>query len=212
MHTYDYPRPALTADVVALRFRANALECLLIERARPPFEGSWALPGGFVDAGEAPRAAAARELLEETAVPLSADELIEVGSFGDPGRDPRGWVVSVAWAALLPSATEAAAGDDARAARWWPVAALPPLAFDHAAIITRAVERLRELTQSSTAPLALLPTPFRHRHARFLYSQLWGEQLAPRPLKAWLRRVEALERVAPALYARRPAARRPWER
>jgi 8-oxo-dGTP diphosphatase len=212
MHTYDYPRPALTADVVALRFHANTLECLLIERARPPFEGSWALPGGFVDAGESPRAAAARELVEETAVALSAEELIEVGAFGDPGRDPRGWVVSVAWAALLPCDAAASAGDDARVARWWPLAALPPLAFDHATIISRAIERLRALTEGSTAPLALLPVPFRHRHARYLYSQIWGEELPPRALKAWLRRVEALERVAPSLYTRRPTARHPWER
>jgi len=212
MHTYDYPRPALTADVVALRFRANALECLLIERARPPFEGSWALPGGFVDAGEAPRAAAARELREETAVAVDAEALIELGAFGDPGRDPRGWVVSVGWAALLPSDAAAAAGDDARAARWWPLAALPALAFDHARVIARAAERLRELTQTSSLPLALLPAPFRHRHARYLYSQLWGEPLEPRALKAWLRRVEALERVSPALYARRPQICRPWER
>jgi 8-oxo-dGTP diphosphatase len=224
MHSYDYPRPALTADVIALTFHQGTLKILMIERAHAPFEGHWALPGGFVDEGESPHEAAARELLEETGVRLKPEVLIELGCFGAPGRDPRGWVVSVATLALLPpsppSATgerplpSAAAGDDARTTRWLSLSELKelPLAFDHAHLIERALERLCELTQTSTLPLSLLPTPFRHRHARHLYSQLWEQTISPRELKAWLRRVDALERVGNAQYQAKASIKRPWQR
>ena len=139
---YDYPRPALTADVVLLRETGDGHELLLIRRGQGPFEGAWALPGGFVDEGETPEAAARRELLEETAVDTDVS-LIQVGAFGDPGRDPRGWVVSIAYAAV--GAWEravATAGDDAAGVAWWPIATLPELAFDHAEIIEVSLERL----------------------------------------------------------------------
>ena len=224
MHSYDYPRPALTADVVALTWHQGELKVLMIERAHEPFKGRWALPGGFVDAGEGPLEAAARELLEETGVELTPERLQELGCFGAPQRDPRGWVVSVATLALLPplppSPTgerplpRATAGDDARRTQWLTLRQLHAheLAFDHHELIERAVERLRELTQLSAAPLALLPTPFRHREARHLYSTIWGEPIPPRQLKAWLRRVEALERVGVGRYEARFSLRKPWQR
>ncbi|WP_411152653.1 NUDIX domain-containing protein [Streptomyces sp. A30] len=123
-----------TADVVLLA----AGHVLLIERGWDPFKGRWALPGGHVDAGEASLAASVRELQEETGITVPADNLRQVGAFDAPGRDPRGRYVSVAYTATLPTPVTPTAGDDATAARWWPLTALPDLAFDHADILARA--------------------------------------------------------------------------
>ncbi|MEV5605756.1 NUDIX hydrolase [Streptomyces sp. NPDC052299] len=124
-----------TADVVAL---TPSGDVLLIERDWPPYEGTWALPGGHVDPGETSRAAAARELEEETGLLMAADDLRQIGVWDSPGRDPRGRYVTVAYAAIVPD-TPVAAQDDARDARWWPLNNLPEqLAFDHADIL-RAV-------------------------------------------------------------------------
>jgi|GEM_PF-1429511 len=121
-----------TADVVAVTGDGRLL---LIERGWDPFAGQWALPGGHVDPGEDSRHAASRELEEETGVRVPADELVQIGVWDEPGRDPRGRYVTVAYLAVVPDDTEIAAGDDASAARWWPSADLPPLAFDHADIV-----------------------------------------------------------------------------
>ncbi|MEU8544735.1 NUDIX hydrolase [Streptomyces sp. NPDC048717] len=126
-----------TADVVLLA----AGHVLLIERGWDPFKGSWALPGGHVDRGETSLAAGSRELEEETGISVPAADLRQVGVFDAPGRDPRGRYVSVAYTATLPELVEPTAGDDATAARWWPLAALPDLAFDHALIVAEAVKR-----------------------------------------------------------------------
>ncbi|GGZ18350.1 NUDIX domain-containing protein [Streptomyces nitrosporeus] len=120
-----------TADVVLLA----AGHVLLIQRRWDPHAGSWALPGGHVDAGEASLQAAVRELKEETGLPVAADALRQVGAFDAPGRDPRGRYVTVAYTATLPELTAPTAKDDAADARWWPLTALPDLAFDHAAIL-----------------------------------------------------------------------------
>lgn len=125
-----------TADVVALTPDGNVL---LIERDRPPYEGSWALPGGHIAQGESSREAAVRELAEETGVCVDTDDLREVGTWDQPGRDPRGRYSTDAYLAAVPAGTLIAAGDDARTARWWPLDNLPErLAFDHADIL-RAV-------------------------------------------------------------------------
>lgn len=125
----------LTADVVLIA----ADHILLIERGWDPYEGYWALPGGHVEIGESSLAAAARELEEETGIPVSLANLRQIGAFDTPGRDPRGRYVTVAYAATLPGLVEPAAGDDATAARWWPLASLPRLAFDHAEILAAAL-------------------------------------------------------------------------
>ena len=139
-HTYEYPRPSLTVDVVIVTREAKP-RVLLIRRKKPPFAGAWALPGGFVDADEPLAAAANRELKEETGV--TDVDLEQLATFGDPGRDPRGWTVSVVFLARVPSDTKATAADDAAAVRWHRLDKLPKkLAFDHAAILERAKARL----------------------------------------------------------------------
>ncbi len=139
-YTYDYPRPALTVDIVLFRSGASAPEVLLIQRGHPPYAECWALPGGFVDQDEPLEGAAHRELQEETA--LEDVTLHQLAAFGEPGRDPRGWTVSIAyWGWVTPEAvTSARAGDDAAQIAWWPLNALPPLAFDHANILRAAMD------------------------------------------------------------------------
>lgn len=148
MPTYDYPRPMLTADVVVLAAPTPAPDwagerrrVLLIQRANPPFQGDWALPGGFVDEGEQAREAAPRELAEETGLSIGDDELRLLGVYDTPGRDPRGWTVSAVYVTCVAEELPVAGGDDASDARWWPVDELPELAFDHRQIIADALRR-----------------------------------------------------------------------
>lgn len=141
-YCYEYPRPMVTADCVVVRTRAGAREVLLIRRGKAPMKGRWALPGGFVEETESLEKAALRELREETGL-KGARLLAQVGAYGDPGRDPRGRVITVAFLVKVPADAEARAGDDAKAARWFPLARLPKaLAFDHARILRDALRRL----------------------------------------------------------------------
>ena len=128
--------PALTVDVVALA-GTPPRGVLLIQRANDPFAGTWALPGGFVEAGERVRAAASRELREETGVEADALELL--GVYDTPGRDPRGPTVSIVYVLRSAGELDVVGGDDAGDARWFALDALPPLAFDHAIVIPDAV-------------------------------------------------------------------------
>jgi 8-oxo-dGTP diphosphatase len=130
--------PALTVDVVALAGDAPR-SVLLIQRRHDPFAGLWALPGGFVDAGERVARAAARELAEETAIEADASQLELLGVYDTPGRDPRGPTVSVVYLLRTEAELEARGGDDARAARWFALDALPALAFDHPLVIADAL-------------------------------------------------------------------------
>ncbi|MFB6807094.1 NUDIX domain-containing protein [Streptomyces sp. NPDC056387] len=114
---------------------------MLIERGWDPHAGCWALPGGHVDAGETSLHAAVRELEEEAGITIPAADLRQVGAFDAVGRDARGRYVSVAYTVTLPALVEPAAGDDATAARWWPLTELPDLAFDHAEIVAAAANR-----------------------------------------------------------------------
>lgn len=126
-----------TADTVPTDRRRRHV--LLIKRGWDPYVGCWALPGGHVDIGETSRAAAARELVEETGVRVTAADLRQIGTWDQPGRDPRGRYVTVAYHAIVPEGTPIAAGDDAADVRWWPLDNLPRLAFDHADIIRAAI-------------------------------------------------------------------------
>ena len=142
MHTYEYPRPALTADVAVFRRHGETYEVLLVYRGIEPHKDRWALPGGFVNEWELPEDAARRELAEETGVVLDGDVVL-AGVFGRPGRDPRGWTVTAGYAVLLETLAPAlCAGDDAAQASWAPLRDLPPLAFDHDEIVQAAVEAL----------------------------------------------------------------------
>ncbi len=139
---YDYPRPALTVDAV-LATREAEPRVLLIRRKKDPFAGKWALPGGFVEEGEPLAAAARRELVEETGVEVG--ELEQLYAACDPGRDPRGWTVSVVFLArVYADALKPVAADDAEAVGWFPLDAPPEMAFDHAMILGRARTRLTD--------------------------------------------------------------------
>ncbi len=149
-YTYDFPRPGLTADCVVFGLADDApLQVLLIQRAKYPFERCWAVPGGFVNEGEAPLEAARREMAEETG--LADLAMNQFHTFGKPGRDPRGWVVTVAhWTVVRTDRVHLQAGDDAAAARWFPLNDLPPLAFDHDEMLAKATAALQQALQ--TAP------------------------------------------------------------
>jgi 8-oxo-dGTP diphosphatase len=141
-HTYEYPRPALTVDVAIVTREARP-RVLLIRRKKDPFAGSWALPGGFVDENERLADAARRELVEETGV--TAAELEQLYTAGDPGRDPRGWTVSVVYLAQVdPDAVKPVAADDAEEVAWFALDELPQLAFDHAMLLGRVKARLAD--------------------------------------------------------------------
>lgn len=140
MFCYDYPRPAVTVDIVI--FSSDALDVLLIQRKHPPFEGHWALPGGFIEMEEPLEASALRELEEETGVTDVA--LTEVGVFGAPSRDPRGRVITIAYATVVEKPTlTLEAGSDASEVAWFSNMDLPKLAFDHSEIIRKALEKLK---------------------------------------------------------------------
>jgi 8-oxo-dGTP diphosphatase len=191
-----YPPVAMTVDIVILTIRAGKLSVVLIRRGGSPYKGAWALPGGFVRDGEDIDAAAERELKEETGVvlrvsrssetPDRADEpghLEQLGTYGAPDRDPRMRVFSVAYLALVGSAPNLQAGDDADDARVRPVAALwegrPLLAFDHARIIHDAVERARAKLEYTSLATTLLAEPFTMGDLRRVYEAVWGESLHP---------------------------------
>ena len=139
-----YEKPALTVDIVVIAPVEGQHKVLLVQRRHPPFEGRWAIPGGFVDPHEPLEHAARRELREETGVePVRLEQLY---TFGDPGRDPRGWTVSVAYLAILDEgearSLQPRAGDDAAKVGWFDLQAPPPLAFDHADILAHARQAL----------------------------------------------------------------------
>jgi len=140
--TYDYPRPMVTVDTVIVAGKKKP-RVLLIQRKHAPFAGSWAIPGGFVEMDESLEAAAARELREETGV--ETGDLKQIGTFGDPGRDPRGRTISVVYLARIKSKdADAKAADDASAVGWHRLDDLPKLAFDHDKILELVCRRLRK--------------------------------------------------------------------
>jgi 8-oxo-dGTP diphosphatase len=141
-YAYSFPRPALTVDV-AIVTGEHRPRVLLVRRKHPPFAGAWALPGGFVDEGETLEEAGRRELREETG--LDVKQLRQLQAFGDPGRDPRGWTVSVVFVGRAnPAKVQPRAKDDAAEAAWHSLARPPALAFDHAAILAVVRRRLRK--------------------------------------------------------------------
>lgn len=140
-YCYEYPRPAVTADTVLFGTKNNQLYVLLIERGSEPFKGMWAFPGGFIDEDETIEECALRELKEETGL---EDILLEqFYTFSEPGRDPRGRTISVGFFAFINIEDyHPMAGDDAAKIQWFPVNALPELAFDHENVLMKALEIL----------------------------------------------------------------------
>ena len=178
-YTYPYPRPALTADAVVFTIQDQKPQVLLIRRRGAPFAGLWALPGGFVEEGECASVAVRRELEEEAGVRDVWFEQLK--TFDTPGRDPRGWTVSVAHVALIDAErVHPVAADDAADARWWPTAGLPALAFDHEVIIKYALERLRDTLRWSAIWSQLLPPLFTMDALRRVHEAVLDDSLDSR--------------------------------
>ncbi|MEU9029847.1 NUDIX domain-containing protein [Streptomyces sp. NPDC048383] len=200
MSPYDpsaYPPFAVTVDLVVLTVRRHALCALVVRRGEQPFQGRWALPGGFVRGDEDLAGAAARELAEETglcahdpAAPGAGNgaHLEQLATYGDPQRDPRMRVVSVAHLVLAPDLPAPRAGGDANSARWAPVDELlhapdqasAGLAFDHATILADGVERARSKIEYSSLATAFCPPEFTVGELRRVYEAVWGVALDPR--------------------------------
>ncbi|MEU8762509.1 NUDIX domain-containing protein [Streptomyces sp. NPDC048659] len=208
MPPYDpsaFPPFAVTVDLVVLTVRRHALCALVVKRGEQPFQGRWALPGGFVRADEDLDGAAARELVEETGlcvhdpgdpgpVPGTGAHLEQLATYGAPDRDPRMRVVSVAHLALAPDLPAPRAGGDANSARWAPVEELlgleaagahedgqpEALAFDHARILADGVERARSKIEYSSLATAFCPPEFTVGELRRVYEAVWGVALDPR--------------------------------
>ena len=195
-YTYDYPRPALTVDCVIFGLDESAkLKILLIQRGHDPYEGQWALPGGFVDMDEPLEEAALRELKEETGVENVFIE--QLYTFGSPHRDPRGRVVTVVYYALINLAEYRIAADsDARDVRWFPVDDLPTLAFDHAAILEVAIKRLRSKMQYQPVGFELLPDSFTLTHLQQLYETILGKNLNKRNFRTKFLKMDILKEVS----------------
>lgn len=179
-YRYDYPRPALTVDVVVFSIRDQKLNILLIKRLGKPYEGTWALPGGFIQLEETLREAALRELKEESGIENIYIE--QLYTYGDPDRDPRGRIITVAYLALLPAnqVVDLKAGYDASEAGWFPLIDLPTLAFDHAKIISYAVQRLRRKLEYSAVGFELLPDEFTLSEIQHVYEVILGSKLDKR--------------------------------
>lgn len=177
-----FPPVAVTVDLVVLTLRGGNLHVLLVERGEEPFRGHLALPGGFVRPGETLDAAAVRELAEETGLRDVPGHLEQLRTYGDPDRDPRMRVVSVAYLALAPDLPEPAAGTDAADARWVPLAraSTGPLAFDHRAILADGVERARAKLEYTALATAFCPPEFTVADLRAVYEAVWGTPLDPR--------------------------------
>ena len=179
------PLVLLTVDLVILTLRQGRLHVLLIDRGVAPHLGMAALPGGFLrDAGEDITAAAHRELAEEAGLDANTLHLEQYGMYGDPGRDPRGRVISVAYLAISPELPEPVAGTDAAAARWVPVddvlSLAVPLAFDHERIVADGVERARSKLEHSSLATAFCGPVFTLAELQQVYEAVWGVRLDPR--------------------------------
>lgn len=198
-----FPPFAVTVDLVVLTVRRHALCALAVRRGEGPYEGKWALPGGFVRADEDLTSAAARELAEETGLRahdtdrgLPGAHLEQLATYGDPDRDPRMRVVSVAHLALAPDLPSPTPGGDAQGARWAPVDDLlgagdasrrhgddggkASLAFDHDQILAAGVERARSKIEYSSLATAFCPPEFTVGELRRVYEAVWGVALDPR--------------------------------
>ncbi len=183
-------KAGVTVDGVVFTVRDGTLQVLLIRRGRPPFKGCWALPGGFVRGDETLERAARRELEEETG--LRDVWLEQLYTFGDPGRDPRGRTVTVAYTALIRPGPVRAATDAADAA-WFPAARPPRLAFDHARILRTGLRRLRAKLGYTTVGFQLLPKKFTLPELQRLYETILAKGLDKRNFRKKILSLRLLE-------------------
>ncbi len=172
MYTYQYPHPAVTTDCVIFGYDLReGLSILLVQRGIDPFKGRWAFPGGFLRMDEDADTGARRELMEETG--FEAESITQFGAFTAVDRDPRERVITIAYLALVRKG-DVQGGDDAADARWFPVTAVPPLAFDHDRILRIALERLKEQIHFRPVGFELLPEVFTMSQLQALYEAILG--------------------------------------
>ena len=190
-YTYEFPRPAVTVDCIVFGYDTVELKVLLIQRGIEPFQGEWALPGGFVRQDEGLEAAALRELKEETSLENPFFE--QLYTFGDKDRDPRGHTISVAYYALvnLPEEKPESSADAAKAA-WFSLSELPKLAFDHQAILQKAIARLRGKIRYYPIGFAMLPDKFKLSQLQKLYEVILEKSLDKRNFRKKINRMELL--------------------
>jgi 8-oxo-dGTP diphosphatase len=193
----------VTVDIVIFTIHSGALRVLLVKRAAAPFQGQFAIPGGFVHEDEDLDQAALRELREETGV--ANVYLEQLYSFGDVGRDPRGRVITVAYFALISPDRPLRAGTDAAETEWWAMDQLPTLAFDHARILNYALERLRNKLEYTTVGFQLLPEKFTLTELQEVYEAILGKELDKRNF----RRKLSLLKILKLLPEYRRGGRRP---
>ena len=175
----NIPHPlSVTVDIVIFTIRDRRLQVLLIRRLAKPFANKFALPGGFVLEKESVEAAAVRELREETGI--DKVYLEQLYTFGEPNRDPRGRVITVAYYALVPHTQSLHAGTDAADAAWFPVAELPPLAFDHRKIVDYAHMRIRNKLNYTNVGFELLARKFTLTELQLVHEAILGETLDKR--------------------------------
>jgi 8-oxo-dGTP diphosphatase len=200
-----HPQPAVTVDVILFTIVERQLRVLLVRRDLPPFEGSWALPGGFVRIDESLDAAARRELREETG--LEVRWLEQLYTFGDVARDPARRAITVAYFALIDAAAlTPVAGTDAVGVGWHPVDALPELAFDHRRIVDTALERLRYKTEYAPVAFQLLPDELTLSELQEAYEVILDRALDKRNFR---RKILALDILEPTGEERREGRGRP---
>ena len=203
--TYEHPHPAVTVDIAVFTVRADELKILLIKRAQEPYQGEWALPGGFIRQDEGLEAAARRELAEETGV--SGVFLEQLYTFGQPDRDPRERVITVAYYALIPSdKLELRAATDAEGVGWFALKELPALAFDHEAILDMALKRLAAKLEYSTIAFQLMPETFTLTELQHVYELIARAEMDKRNFR---KRVLALDVIEPTGDEKREGPHRP---
>jgi len=191
-YCYPYPHPAVTTDIAVFTILDQQLKLLLVHRGAPPFQGMWALPGGFLDIGEDLEACAKRELEEETGI--SGIYLEQLYTFGAPDRDPRERVISVTYYALTPSdRLQLKAASDAMDAAWFALDNMPPLAFDHQEIITLAHRRLAAKLGYSTIAFQFMPETFTLSELQTVYEIVLNKKLDKRNFRKWILALDQIE-------------------
>lgn len=188
---YPSPHPAVTTDLVIFALGAGNLEVLLSRRGRPPFEGSWALPGGMLDIDEDLDHAASRRLAIETGV--EGLYLEQLYTFGRRNRDPRERRITVAYFALVPAHTRASLAHPGRDVRWIGLNRLPRLAFDHGQIIEAAHTRVGAKVRYTTIACQLLAPHFTLGELQSVYEVMRGEQLDKRNFRKWVLSLDFVE-------------------